>query len=68
MNLYRLRPRRRKPCRLAACQLDLFASADCTPELPTPRAAQVLARRHRLSPHLARTVAELAGFHLEPFE
>lgn len=35
---------------------------------PTHRAIRHVARRLRLSPHYARTVAELAGFNLEASE
>lgn len=33
-----------------------------------PRAAQIIARRHALSPHIARLFAEHAGFNLEASE
>ncbi len=62
MNLYQMRRLRRKRSRIAERQLDLF---DWRPPAPLPLAAVVLARRCALAPHLARLVADLAGFRPE---
>jgi hypothetical protein len=67
----------RGTCRKSAEALpdgpDLFAwAADRialdSPAPPSSRAVRHVARRHHISPHHARTVAELAGFNLEACE
>jgi hypothetical protein len=72
MPIYKMRRQRRKPFRLADSQQGLFEWAASRvahdpPAPPSSRAARHVARRHHLSPHHARTVAELAGFNLEAF-
>ncbi len=57
---------------MPASGLPLFAwaanrMAHDPPAPPSSRAVRHVARRHHLSPHHARTVAELAGFNLEAF-
>jgi hypothetical protein len=68
-----MRPRRRKPFRLGQSQPELFEWAANRialdpPAPPAPRAVRHVARCLRLSPHIARTIAELAGFNLEASE
>ncbi len=67
---------RRHTCRKPAIGLpetqDLFGWAANRIAVDPPvahleRAVRHVARRHHLSPHHARTVAELAGFSLEAF-
>ena len=71
MPTYKMRHQRRKPFRLADGQQGLFEWAASRVALDPPaspsRAVRHVARRLRLSPHHARTVAELAGFNLEAF-
>lgn len=61
-----MRPRRRKPFRLVESQPDLFewanAMASRNSATLLPRAVRIIARRHNLSPTIARLVAEQAGF------
>jgi hypothetical protein len=62
MTNYTMRRLRRKRSRFAERQPDLF---DWRPPAPLPLAAAVLARRCALPPHIARVVADLAGFRPE---
>jgi hypothetical protein len=72
MPTYKMRHQRRKPFRLADSQQGLFEWAASRVALDPPVspscAVRHVARRLRLSPHHARTVAELAGFNLEASE
>jgi hypothetical protein len=64
MTGYTMRPRRRKPFRLAETQLDLFdwqASAVANDLLPETWAERALMRRLHMPLHLARVIAEVAG-------
>jgi hypothetical protein len=69
MSDYHSRRRRRKSAIGWPDGPDLFEWATSRIALDLPaspsRAVRHLARRHGLSPHHARTVAELAGFNLE---
>jgi hypothetical protein len=73
MPTYKMRHQRRKPFRLADSQQGLFEWAASRvaldpPAAPLEPAVRHVARRLRLSPHHARTVAELAGLNLEACE
>jgi hypothetical protein len=63
MNIYPMRPQRRNRRSFAEIQPDLFDWADTNAALlmAMPPAAHQVARRYRVSPHVAGVIAMAAG-------